>query len=468
MQIFVKTFNGTTLTLNVEPTDTIANVKTMIQDKQGIPPDEQSLIFGGQQTDNDCTLSDYNIPKDGTLLLVAPKHQSEMVPFYVQMLSGIPRQFHLPPKADVGYLKKQIAALQEGIEVRNQKLTFGSKVLKNEKAVLRDIGVYAGSTLELSFDDPDLRIFLIIGDVDTLRNLVAKKKQKKQKPEEDINELQRKLGAVLGQPVALRSREEASIEFDFQYGLLHDCDLFVQHPLRKDYYIKPGEYSEILAKEKRAAFEDLASTLGAKEIHFKSAYVVEEGVAIATGAILAEAASQVGFEVRFENEQWMAQQESVFYEKQPGFKPFVSPEVQRWVELDVELARMKKDRLGSGSKVRERTYRLEFQESTVVRGVLGATLSGSGLNIGASTKKMRHSVWSYHVKYFPLLDQDDSNPDETISLDEDDSLDDGSIDSVHDNTNFTLVKWAVDNDLAVISVTAVFVLLSAILWATVA
>jgi ubiquitin len=138
MVIYIKTLAGKTITLDVEPADTVGEVKQKIQFTEGIPPNEQRLILVGKDLKDDArTLSDYDIRHEGTLHLVrgrarnVPVDPARTMQIFVKTLTGKTITLNVRPLLETIKSVKQVIQYHEGIPPDQQRLIFAGKVLED-------------------------------------------------------------------------------------------------------------------------------------------------------------------------------------------------------------------------------------------------------------------------------------------------------------------------------------------------
>jgi len=145
MQLFVKTLDGKTLTVDAEEEDTIEDIKNRIMEKEGVPTDQQRLIFGGKQLEGQKTLADYDVQEDSTFHMVLRLRGGMQL--FVKTLDGKTLTVDAEEEDTIEDIKNRIME-KEGVPTDQQRLIFGGKQLEGQKT-LADYDVQEDSTFHM-------------------------------------------------------------------------------------------------------------------------------------------------------------------------------------------------------------------------------------------------------------------------------------------------------------------------------
>lgn len=144
MQIFVQPLTGETITLEAEVSDAIVEVKAMIQDKIGIPPDRQQLTFCYKVLKDTYTLSYYNVHQESTIRL---NSVLILLQISVKTLTGNTIALRIYSCATIAHLKTEIEK-KEGVLIDHQRLVYSDLQLQDDKT-LHDYNIQDNSTILL-------------------------------------------------------------------------------------------------------------------------------------------------------------------------------------------------------------------------------------------------------------------------------------------------------------------------------
>ena len=143
--IKVKTLTGKEIEIDIEPTDKVERIKERVEEKEGIPPPQQRLIFSGKQMNDERTAADYKVQGGSVLHLVLALRGGMLIK--VKTLTGKEIEVDIEPTDKVTRIKERVEE-KEGIPPPQQRLIFSGKQMNDEKTAT-DYKVQGGSVLHL-------------------------------------------------------------------------------------------------------------------------------------------------------------------------------------------------------------------------------------------------------------------------------------------------------------------------------